>query len=178
MKWARCLQYISVLVFFQMIGTFIAREEDTIKTKLAAFRSSSKPIMYKVFDHYRKNVFSAFFSKKKDKQELLVRFQDNFGYTMLSKWLASCSSERIQIYVDRRHVPKSKRKTAPPTPSAVSTAKRSRNTKSSASVQLKHAYTDKSVVIHDNNAVATQATQETFDAKVSISVNTKEHCYF
>ena len=194
--WARCLQYISVLVFFQMIGLYFARQEDAIKTKMAELHNSKKPTMEKVFNHYRKEVFAAFFSKKKEEKELFLLFQDSFGYTLLSKWLASVSVEGIGNYVDKRFRPTtSKRKIAPTTsteqrpteqrpPEQPTTSKRKiapttstvpKKAKSSAVVHTKHASTDNIIVIDDNKTVA---TPETFDARVSMLVNTEEHCFF
>lgn len=168
--WARCLQYISVLVFFQMIGLYFARQEDAIKTKMAELHNSKKPTMEKVFNHYRKEVFAAFFSKKKEEKELFLLFQDSFGYTLLSKWLASVSVEGIGNYVDKRFRPTtSKRKIAPTTSTVPKKAK------SSAVVHTKHASTDNIIVIDDNKTVA---TPETFDARVSMLVNTEEQLLF
>jgi hypothetical protein len=203
--WARCLQYISVLVFFQMIGLYFARQEDAIKTKMEELQNSKKPTMEKVFNHYRKEVFAAFFSKKKGEKELFLLFQDSFGYTLLSKWLASVSVEGIGNYVDKRfrrteqrpleQPTTSKRKIAPTTsteqrpteqrpPEQPTTSKRKiapttstvpKKAKSSAVVHTKHASTDNIIVIDDNKTVA---TPETFDARVSMLVNTEEHCFF
>lgn len=108
---ARCLQYLSVIIFFEMIALTVVKKEAIIndRLKLLMDHTNSKRSEFPmniIFYHYYKHVFGAFVPFFKAKENVLQGFQRTFGYTLLAKWLVLFCKKEFTVYSDGRKAKK------------------------------------------------------------------------
>jgi hypothetical protein len=104
---ARCLQFISVVIFFQMLGLRFAKKEEFLQNRVKdliriSIVAHGKSDLEDVLKHYRRNVFSSFFSKTITGDNLIAAFQDTFGYTLFVKWLVQSCGHSFTLFKDKR----------------------------------------------------------------------------
>lgn len=94
-----------------MIALTVVKKEATINDRLNLLVEHTKskrnefPLVT-VFQHYHKNVFSAFVPFYKAKENVLHGFQMTFGYTLLAKWLVFFCKKDFTVYSDGRKAKK------------------------------------------------------------------------
>lgn len=103
----RCLQYLSIIIFFQIIVCLFIEKEEALKITLEEYSVQCKKKKIRCdligsFEHYRNEVLDGFFDNNTSTEKKVKQFQTSFGYTLFVKYLIQFCGQSFTKFLDRR----------------------------------------------------------------------------